>query len=107
MSRCGPNLGQGPEQGENNPALTVVNTLPIINQMPRPRHPNKHIEGAIQHAETLGWRVDVSGGHAWGRLYCPHASRTGCIVSVWSTPRKPEKHARYLRREIDRCPHVG
>ena len=24
----------------------------------RPRHPNKHIEEAIQYAESLGWRVE-------------------------------------------------
>jgi hypothetical protein len=54
--------------------------------MTRSRHPDQHIERAIQYAEALGWRVALSNGHAWGRLFCPHASRGGCIVSVWSTP---------------------
>lgn len=73
--------------------------------MSRPRHPDKHIEAAAQHAEGLGWRVQLSSGHAWGRLFCPLATREGCIISVWSTPRSPENHARHIRREIDRCPH--
>jgi hypothetical protein len=74
--------------------------------MSRPRHPNKHIEAAIQHAEALGWRVKLSQGHAWGQLYCPQSTREGCIVSVWSTPKNPENHARHVRRDIDLCPHV-
>lgn len=73
--------------------------------MARPRHPNKHIEAAIQFAESLGWRVELSGGHAWGRLFCPQRSREGCIISIWSTPRRPENHARHIRREVEACPH--
>jgi hypothetical protein len=73
--------------------------------MGRPRHSNKHIELAVQYAEALGWRLEMSNGHAWGRLFCPHATREGCIVSVWSTPRNPENHARHIRREVDLCPH--
>jgi hypothetical protein len=34
--------------------------------MARPRHPNKEIEAAVAHAETLGWRVVPISGHAWG-----------------------------------------
>ena len=73
--------------------------------MARPRHPDKHIERAIQSAERLGWTVEISGGHAWGRLFCPLHSREGCIVVVYSTPRVPENHARHIQREIDLCPH--
>jgi hypothetical protein len=73
--------------------------------MSRPRHPNKHIEKAVSYAESLGWRVEISGGYAWGRLFCPQATQKGCIVSVWSTPRVPENHARHIRREVDSCPH--
>jgi len=29
----------------------------------RPRHPNKHIEQAVKYAESLGWRVEISGGY--------------------------------------------
>ena len=73
--------------------------------MPRPRHPDKHIEQAVRYAESLGWQWQVSSGHAWGRLFCPEATREGCIVSVWSTPRIPENHARHIRREVDLCRH--
>jgi hypothetical protein len=73
--------------------------------MSRPRHPNKHIELAIRYAESRGWRVRLSDGHAWGHLYCPQRTRNGCIVGVYSTPRNRENHARQLRRVIDLCPH--
>jgi hypothetical protein len=68
-------------------------------------HPNKHVELAVQYAESLGWRVEMSKGHAWGHLLCPQSTREGCIVGVWSTPRNPENHARHIRRDIDLCPH--
>ncbi|RIK84787.1 MAG: hypothetical protein DCC68_00410 [Planctomycetota bacterium] len=73
--------------------------------MARPRHPNKHIERAVRHAERRGWRVEMSGGHAWAKLYCPFAGRGGCIVFVWSTPRSAENHARHIERDVDACPH--
>ena len=73
--------------------------------MSRPRHPKPPIEKAIKYAETLGWRVELSNGYAWGRLFCPFASREGCIVSVWSTPKVPENHARHIRNKVDSCPH--
>jgi hypothetical protein len=71
----------------------------------RPRHPNKKIEAAVAYAEQRGWSWLKVKGHAWGKLYCPHHGREGCIVFVWSTPRVPENHARQIRREVDRCPH--
>ena len=71
----------------------------------RPRHPKPPIEKAIQYAEQLGWRVEIARGHAWGRLYCPTSSRQGCIISIWSTPRVPENHARHIRKAIDACQH--
>lgn len=40
--------------------------------MTRPSHPNKDVEGALRHAEEMGWRVEVGGSHAWGRIYCPY-----------------------------------
>jgi hypothetical protein len=72
-------------------------------------HPNKHIRAAVDYALERGWRLREAGGsaHAWGMLYCPKADRDGCHFSVYSTPRNPEAHARYIRRLIDRCPHVG
>ena len=45
--------------------------------MGRLRHPNKHIEKAIQYAEQQGWRVEISNGHDWGRLFLPSWSSRG------------------------------
>jgi hypothetical protein len=73
--------------------------------MNRPRHPKPPVEAAVRYAEQLGWRVEMSNGHAWGQLLCPFVSREGCRVSVWSTPRVAENHARQIRKVIDRCPH--
>ena len=73
--------------------------------MTRPRHPDKNIEAAVSYAESLRWRVEISEGHAWGRLYCPERSPEGCIVSVWSTPKNPENHARHIRRAVELCTH--
>jgi hypothetical protein len=73
--------------------------------MSRSRHPDKHIENAIRYAESLGWRVVMSDGHAFCRILCPLETPDGHIVSVWSTPRVPEDHARHIRRKVDRCDH--
>jgi len=76
--------------------------------MPRRSHPKKEIEAALVHAESRGWRIEVGGGHAWGKMYCPANSqhcRCGefCITSIWSTPKNPANHARQLRRVVDNC----
>ncbi|NBR51897.1 MAG: hypothetical protein EBT91_00230 [Rhodobacteraceae bacterium] len=73
--------------------------------MARRRHKNKHLEAAISHAESRGWRIEIATGHThvWGRLYCPYADRSGCRVSVWSTPRNAENHAKDICRVVDRC----
>ena len=76
--------------------------------MSRSLHPKKEIEAALKLAEVQGWRVEVGGGHAWGKVYCPYNDdecRCGefCITSVWSTPRNPVSHARALRRVVDKC----
>ncbi len=70
-------------------------------------HPNKEINDVIEHAILLGWSYTLSNGHAHGQLWCPRHARDGCRWSVWSTPRNPLKHARWLRRQIDSCPHKG
>lgn len=68
-------------------------------------HSNKHIREVIEIAIERGWRVVKSGGqaHAWGKLYCPAGERGGCIIAVYSTPRNPQNHAKYLLREMDKC----
>jgi hypothetical protein len=69
----------------------------------RGRHPNKEVEAAVAEAESQGWTLRKQ-GH-WGRLYCAHADRDGCQISVNSTPRDGDVHAKQIRRAIDRCPH--
>lgn len=71
----------------------------------RPTHPNKEIEAAVTYAEDQGWSWIKVKGHAWGKLLCAKHDREGCTLFVWSTPKKPEYHAKQLRRDIDRCPH--
>jgi len=76
--------------------------------MPRPTHPRKEVEAALKHAQSHGWRVEVGGSHAWGRIYCPYNNencRCGefCIASVWSTPKNAGNHARAIRRVVDNC----
>jgi hypothetical protein len=63
------------------------------------------LKKAVKYAETLGWRVEMSNGHASGHLLCPFARREGCIAAVWSTPKNPENHARHIRRDVDACDH--
>ncbi len=68
-------------------------------------HPNKHIRDAIKYAEDCGWTY-LEGGksHKKGTLLCPHG-HGGCRVAVYGTPRNPENHAAYIRREVDKCCH--
>lgn len=70
--------------------------------MARPRHPNKEIEKSVRYAETRGWTVVITSGHAWGRLYCPEG-HSEHQMSVWSTPRNPTRHARQIKKFVDRC----
>jgi hypothetical protein len=71
-------------------------------------HPNKEITAALQYASDNGWRIVEGGSHAWGQMYCPYNNkdcRCGefCRASIWSTPRKPENHAKQIRRIVDNC----
>ena len=76
--------------------------------MSRKKHPKPEIEAALKYAEQNGWRIEVGGSHAWGKIYCPYNNndcRCGefCIVSVWSTPKNAGNHAKLIRRVIDNC----
>jgi hypothetical protein len=73
--------------------------------VPGDRHPNKEIDGALVYARGHDWTVIKSSGgsaHAWGVMRCPGDCPQ---VSIYSTPRVPEYHARALQRAVDRCPH--
>lgn len=59
------------------------------------------IEAVLKFAESLGWQViQNKRGHAWGKLRCPLGTREGCNISIYSTPRNPDVHARYLQQCI-------
>ena len=79
--------------------------------MARASHPKKEIERVLHHAEKRGWRVEVGGSHAWGKIFCPFRTdlcRCGefCITSVWSTPRNVVSHAKALQRVVDGCANL-
>ncbi len=69
------------------------------------RHPNKHINAAIKYAVSKGWTQRKGGGHAFVVIYCPAQIRGGHKMSVWSTPRNPEAHARDIVAYVDSCQH--
>ena len=76
--------------------------------MPRKQHPKQEIEDALRYAESHGWRVDVGGSHAWGKIYCPYNDkecRCGefSIASIWSTPKNAGNHAKQIKRVVDNC----
>jgi len=72
------------------------------------KHPDKHIREAIKYAQQRGWafRKAASRAHIFGKLYCPRQRRDGCRMNVYSTPRKPEEHARQIIRRVNACPHT-
>jgi hypothetical protein len=49
--------------------------------MPRKSHPKKEVEAALGYAESKGWRIEVGGGHAWGKMYCHTTSSCAAVVS--------------------------
>jgi len=76
--------------------------------MTRTKHPQKDVEAALAHAEAQGWRIEIGGAHAWGKMYCPYNDedcRCGihCITSIWSTPKNPGNFAKALFRVVDNC----
>lgn len=76
--------------------------------MSRRRHPDKEIEATLKFAEFYGWRIDVGGSHAWGRIRCPFNKpscrhQMFCQQMIWTTPKNPSSHARALKRGITGC----
>src|SRR4029434_1857243 len=67
-------------------------------------HPNRHIRDPQAYAEEHDWTIRKSGprAHAWGVIFCSFGHRA-CWMAVHSIPRNPEKHARDIRRTVDRC----
>jgi len=74
----------------------------------RKKHTSKEIEGVLQELEKLGWNLIEGKGHCWGILRCPandQDCRCGefCQMSVWSTPKNPQQHAKKLRQKALAC----
>ena len=78
----------------------------------RQAHPIREIEAALLELERIGWKVEKAKGrsaHSWGFAMCPANARKECRggvfcrMSVWSTPRSPERHARNLLRQAQGC----
>ncbi|ASB76831.1 TPA: hypothetical protein ACG0AS_002929 [Enterobacter hormaechei subsp. hoffmannii] len=70
-------------------------------------HPNKHIQAAIEYAVTQGW-VWVPPGdsaHCFCKLRCgnPEGEHRDHQMSVWSTPKSAENHAKQIIRMVKRC----
>lgn len=54
--------------------MTLLDTCQQARRMARtarPRHPDTHVEKAVQHAEKCGWRVELSNGRALGICFVP------------------------------------
>jgi len=71
------------------------------------KHPHKHIQAAIDYALAKGW-VWVAPGHSahcFCRLRCgsPENQHQAHQLSVWSTPRSAENHAKQIKHKVDHC----
>ncbi|WP_249962239.1 hypothetical protein [Histophilus somni] len=68
------------------------------------KHPNKHIQAALDYALSHGWQIVPSGksAHSFCRLRClrGHSEHQ---MSVWSTPKSPENHAKQIIRKVNEC----
>ena len=74
----------------------------------RKKHTSKEIEAVILELEALGWSLIEGKGHCWGILRCPandQDCRCGlfCQMSVWSTPKNPQQHAKKLLKKALAC----
>lgn len=70
-------------------------------------HPNKHIQTAIEYALSNGW-VWVQPGdsaHCFCKLRCGNTKNEhrDHKMSVWSTPKNAENHARQIMRKVNHC----
>lgn len=70
----------------------------------RPKHTNKHIAAAIDYALENGWKYIDTGksAHAFCILRCTqgHSEHS---MSISSTPRKPENHAKDILKMVKKC----
>lgn len=69
------------------------------------KHTNKEVRAAIEYAISKGWIFTAGNGHCFGRLRCGSADRAHNQhqLSVFSTPKSPENHAKQIIRFVDKC----
>lgn len=68
------------------------------------KHPNKSIQAALEYAKKHGWEIVPYGrsAHSFCRLRCKQG-HTEHQMSIWSTPRNPENHAKQILRKVKEC----
>nr|WP_318381681.1 hypothetical protein [uncultured Enterobacter sp.] len=68
-------------------------------------HPDKHLRAAIDYALSEGWTFTPGGAsaHCFGRLVCGSPGHKDHMMSIWSTPRSAQNHAKQIIRMVRRC----
>ena len=68
------------------------------------KHPNKQLREAIKHAMANGWEIAEAGksAHAFCRVRCA-GGHTEHQMSIWSTPKSPENHAKQILHKVQQC----
>jgi len=67
------------------------------------RHPKSAVASALAAAKGVGLTVkEDHNGHRWGTVTC---AACGEDVTVWSTPRSPDAHAKWIKRFVARHTH--
>lgn len=68
------------------------------------KHPNKSIQAALEYAKKHG--LGNSAFWALSSLFCRLRCKQGHTehqMSIWSTPRNPENHAKQILRKVKEC----
>ena len=66
-------------------------------------HSKKQLRDVLDEACAAGFDVyETPSGHRWGYLEC---GKCGQQLSVWSTPKSPDNHAKQVRRFMHRHSH--
>lgn len=48
-----------------------------------------------------------SSAHSFAKLRCGIPDHTDHVMSIWSTPKAPENHAKQIIRVVDKCSPLG
>lgn len=71
------------------------------------KHPNKHIQAAIDYAISKGWVLIVAGNssHLFCKLRCGNSNDEyqEHKMSIWCTPKNEEVHAKQIIRKVNQC----